>query len=628
MGLSALDYTVTAGSLLVVFAVAIVSTLYKNKATGAYGFFLAGRNMPWFICAASLFASNVGTEHFVGQAGGAASGGIAIGLYEWTAAYQLLMMGWIFAPVYLRCQLTTVPEFLEGRYNKYCRFVFVLITMMAYVTTKISASLYAGALVLEVVAGIKIWTAVPVVVLATAVYTMAGGLTAVMLTDSIQMVIFLVGGIFGSIKSLQLVGGIGGLFDIFRERDLDYMTHMIHAPDDRDYPWPGMFFGLSIASVWYWCIDQEMAQRVLSARNLDHAKICTTTAGFLKIIPVFITVFPGMVARALFELCKTDELAGKEERAFPEWCDSDLDTGNSGDKAYPWLVLRHFPSGLRGLMMASFLAAMMSSLSSVYNSASTVFTYDIYQRFWYPEGNAPQQRLINVGRITVGVLTVLTFLWLPMIAGSQMGLFLFLQNASMHMAGPIVAIFLMAIFWKRANGPGALAGFVSGAVVGLIRLVISVLSEDMCNQSKYIKETSEGIKQVFTASNFIQCIGFLYISIFLFVFTAVITAIVSLLTPPPRPEQLKGRMFEDWGFWKKICSCLGGQNSKEGNEYTALVAPQEDSPAAASDQEKQPILSNAPSKNGGEIHKYYKIAADISGVGVLIAITVLIVVFR
>lgn len=620
MGLSALDYAITAGSLLLVLGVAVYSTFNKSKGSGAIGFFLAGRNMPWFICAASLFASNIGTEHFVGLAGAGASGGIAVGLYEWTASYQLLMLGWIFAPVYLRCQLTTIPEFLEARYNKYCRFLFVMITMLAYITSKISASLYAGALVLEVVAGVTLWQAIPVIIIATALYTMAGGLTAVMLTDTIQMVIFLVGGFFGAVKSLQLVGGIDNLFDIFKSRDLDYMTHMIHGADDRDYPWPGMLIGLPIASVWYWCIDQEMAQRVLSARNLDHAQICTSTAGFLKIIPVFITVFPGVVARGLFELCKSDN-------TFPEWCDSDLDSGNNADKAYPWLVLRHFPSGLKGLMMASFLAAMMSSLSSVYNSASTVFTYDIYQRFWYPGGNAPQQRLVNVGRITVAVLTIFTFMWMPVIAGSQKGLFLVLQNATMHMAGPIVAIFLLAIFWRRANGAGALAGFASGAVVGLTRLVISMIYEDMCNQEKYIKETSEGIKQVFTAENFLPCIGFLYISIFLFVLTAAITAIVSLMTPPPTPEQLEGRMFEDWGFWKNLCGRMSDKDSQNNSEQsTSLLAPV--SLPLSSDQENQPILTKASGQNDGGISKCYKMVANISGVCVLITITVFIVVFR
>lgn len=620
MGFSVLDYVVTVGSLLLVFAVAIHSTISKKKGSGAYNFFLAGRNMPWYICAASLFASNIGTEHFVGLAGGAASGGIAIGLYEWTAAYELLMLGWIFAPVYLRCQLTTIPEFLEARYNKYCRFWFVMITMFAYITTKISSSLYAGALVLRVVTGISLWAAVPVVIMATALYTIAGGLTAVMLTDTIQMFIFLFGGIFGAIKSLQLVGGIGGLFDIFKSRDLDYMTHMVHAADDKDYPWPGMFIGLPIASVWYWCIDQEMAQRVLSARNLNHAQICTSAASFLKIIPVFITVLPGMVARALSELCKSDNTV------FPEWCDWDVNSGKNTDEAYPLLVVRQFPSGLKGLMMASFLAAMMSSLSSVYNSASTVFTYDIYQRFWYPEGDAPQQRLINVGRITVGVLTVLTFLWLPLVANSHEGLFLFLQNASMHVAGPIVSIFLLAIFWRRANGAGALAGFVTGTLIGVIRLTVSVASEGMCSQAKYISESSEGIKRVFTAGNFIPCTTFLYASIFLFVLTTIITVVVSLLTAPPAPEQLEGRMFEfSWGFWKK--------GANEGSAVDTLdegksVAAPDAADATAADQEGQPMLQKTPQENDAKAQKHYKLAADILGVCILIATTALIVAYR
>ncbi|CAD7696856.1 unnamed protein product [Ostreobium quekettii] len=283
------DWAITALSLVVVFGIGMYSTVKKRKGSVADNFFLAGRSMPWWIQAASLFASNIGTEHFVGQAGAAAAGGIAVGLYEWTAAYLLLLLGWFFAPVYLRCSLTTIPEFLEQRYNKWCRGLFVIITLVAYVLSKIGASLYAGAVVFEVVLGMGMWVSSPLIIVGTALYTVAGGLTAVMFTDTVQMFMFVIGGFIGTHTALKLVGGMTGLFSVLRDNGQEYMTHMLHNVHVNDFPWPGMLIGQPIASIWYWCIDQEMAQRVLSSENLEAAQLGTAAAGFMKIMPVFIT---------------------------------------------------------------------------------------------------------------------------------------------------------------------------------------------------------------------------------------------------------------------------------------------------------------------------------------------------
>ncbi|GMH41065.1 hypothetical protein BSKO_08975 [Bryopsis sp. KO-2023] len=543
--LSAGDYVIVAISLVVVFGIGLYSTLQKRKGTESVGFFLAGRSMPWWIVAASLFASNIGTEHFVGQAGAAAAGGIAVGLYEWTAGYLLLVLGWVFAPVYLKCQLTSIPEYLEGRYNKHCRFLFVVITMLAYILSKIGASLYAGAILVKVVTGLNLWASAPIIIVATALYTVSGGLTAVMLTDTVQMVIFVFGGLVGTLVSLKLVGGVSGLFSIFRKTDLDYMTHLIHPLNDRDFPWLGMLVGQPFSSLWYWCIDQEMAQRVLSAKNLDHAQIGAATAGFFKILPVFITVIPGMVARALFELCESDG-------SFPEWCADKtrpLSDDNAANEAYPLLVVRQFPVGVKGIMVASFLAAMMSSLSSVFNSASTVFTYDVYQRFWYPNGDAPPHKLVLVGRGTTVALTLVTFLWLPMIDNSSRGLYLVAQNAMTHLAPALVSIFLLALFWRRANGEGAFSGFVLGSLLGIMRWIFTLVTETECDA--LVKSGPQGQIQKLTASTWLACMNFNHFSMILLAFTTVVVIIVSLKTEPPSQSQLEGRMFGNLGSRKK-----------------------------------------------------------------------------
>lgn len=296
----------------------------------------------------------------------------------------------------------------------------MVLTMAAYVVTKIGATLYAGGVILEVLIGFNIWQSTPLIILATASYTIAGGLTAVMLTDTIQTFIFLFGGLFGLAYSLDLVNGLFPMFDKLSEEEigLERLTHSLRPLDDRDVPSLGMLIGIPIVSIWYWCVDQEMAQRILSAKSLAHARMGAAAAALCKAIPVFITVVPGIVARTLYELCLQD----RSDQTFPEWCGRNLDDAKEADKAYPLMVLHEFPNGVRGIMVASFLAAMMSSLSSVYNSASTIFTYDVYERF-FGKGESSPERLVFVGRVVTVALTSLTFLWLPVVQQSSRGLY-------------------------------------------------------------------------------------------------------------------------------------------------------------------------------------------------------------
>ncbi|CAD7705318.1 unnamed protein product [Ostreobium quekettii] len=570
--LSGLDLAITAASLLGVFAIAYYSTVRQKRAANdgsgrADGFFLAGRAMPWWIIAASLFASNIGTEHFVGQAGAGAQHGMAVGLYDWMAAYLILALGWVFAPVYLRCKLTTIPEFLEARFNKWCRGLFVMITLVAYVISKIGGSLFAGSIVLEVVAGLNLWQAAPLILVATAIYTLAGGLTAVMLTDTLQMCIFLFGGLIGSYYALNLVGGISGLFSTLgnvRGGSLSQLEHALRPPNDRLFPWPGMLLGIPVVSVWYWCVDQEMAQRVLSAANLEQAQMGTALAALMKSIPVFITVVPGMVARALFEACN-DPSAGK---VHEEWCDKRVDVEYGANRAYPNLVMLQFPSGVKGIMLASFLAAMMSSLSSVFNSASTIFTYDVYQRFFLPEGETPAHKLVFVGRATTVGLTVLSFMWLPVLQHSSDGLYVVIQKAMNHLAPPVSATFVLGLFWSRANGEGALAGLASGTLIGGVRLVFSLAARAEC--SDHVDE-NEG--QHLTSSDWLVCMNFNYFALVLFAFTTFVIVTVSFIFPPPRPNQIAGRMVQ-WG----CCNKHSGDPSDVGrnvryDRFTAAEAP-------------------------------------------------------
>ncbi|CAG9466768.1 unnamed protein product [Pedinophyceae sp. YPF-701] len=383
--LDEVDLFVIAVAMACIFAMAIWSAWRERKAEGHQGaqvsgdsaYFLAGRESTWWLTAASLFASNIGSEHFVGQAGTAAHAGMAVALYEWTAAYFLLLLGWLFAPIYLKLGLTTVPSFMELRFSRTCRLVMVTVTLLTYVMSKVGAGLYAGGVLLDVVAGMNLYAAAPAIILATGAYTLAGGLHAVLWTDLVQLFIFLSGGLAGAWLAVGRVGGVDGMFRSMAEAGRPDFRHLFRPANDRSLPGAGMVLGQTVGSIWYWCLDQEMAQRVLSSRSLPTARLGTAAAGLLKILPVLIITLPGIAARALFERCRMSD--GEE---FPEWCGTELDDEEGANRAYPLLVVKEFPSGLRGLMVASFLSAMMSSMAAVFNSASTVFTYDVYKALY------------------------------------------------------------------------------------------------------------------------------------------------------------------------------------------------------------------------------------------------------
>lgn len=483
MGLSFVDWTIAIGSVVAVFAVGLLSSRVQQRRINISPteFFLAGRRMPWWISAASIFASNIGTEHFIGQAGLAATTGMAVCLYEWSAVYALMALAWVFAPVYLRNRLRTIPEYLELRFDRKCRSWFVIVTLLSYALTKIGCSLFSGAVVLDVLLDLSLWTSAPIILILTAVYTAFGGLTAVMFTDTLQSMIFLLGGFVGAFLLLDRIGGYSELKEVLRDSELHWFLHNIHPNDDKDFPWLGMSLGLGVVAITYWCIDQEIVQRVLSSESLDHAQLGVMTAGALKLTPFLITVMPGMVARGIYEKCVRS--VGAE---FGEWCSEgaeDMSDSSDSNKAYPLLVLREFPTGVKGLMVAAFLSAMMSSLSSVFNSASTIFTYDIYLRTFHHDGDVSPQKVVLVGRITTVVLTVIAMFWVPVIQHSSdgmicdfikwlrldLGLYTVTQSAAAHVLPPVSAVFLVGLFWPRGNAKGALSGFIVGSIVGLVR---------------------------------------------------------------------------------------------------------------------------------------------------------------
>jgi SSS family solute:Na+ symporter len=498
--LATFDWVVIAVYFIVVFGVAIWATMQERASRGtSTDYFLAGRSAGWFLVGGSLFASNIGSEHLVGLAGTGAASGVAVAQFEILASLILLILGWVFVPFYLSSGVFTMPEFLERRYSESARWYLAAISIVAYVLTKISVTIAAGGIVFQALMGINFWTGALVVVVITGIYTIFGGLRAVLYTDLMQMFVLIGGAVAVTLVGLSAVGGWGAL----KETVGPEFMNMWKPVSDPAFPWTGIMFGAPILGVWYWCTDQFIVQRVLAAHNQDHARRGTIFAGYLKLLPLFIFVIPGVIAYALAK-------QGRLHLAAP-------------DQALPTLVGTLLPVGLRGLVVAGLLAALMSSLSSVFNSTSTLVTLDVYKKL---RPAASERRLVLVGQSTTAVLVGLGLLWIPLMRLISGQLYQYLQSVQAYISPPIAAVFLIGVLWQRVNATGAMAALLTGFVLGMGRLVMEI------NKSHL-----DGFPLTYASVNF------LHFAIILFVICSLVLVIVSLLTPPPAAEKVAGLTF-------------------------------------------------------------------------------------
>jgi len=503
--LALLDWAIIAVYFIAVFGVAF-GALARQRSTRetSADYFLAGRNVGWFVIGASLFASNIGSEHLVGLAGTGASSGVAVSHFEVLASLILILLGWVFVPFYLKSGVYTMPEFLERRYSAGARWYLATISVIGYVLTKISVTIFAGAIVFEAVMGLDFWTGAMIVVVATGVYTIFGGLRAVLYTDLLQMFVLVGGAVAVTVIGLVKLGGWGEMYSIAGGE----FFNLWKPATDPSFPWTGILFGAPILGVWYWCTDQFIVQRVLSAKNIDHARRGTIFGGYLKLLPLFIFVLPGVVAYCLAATGKLD-----------------LDTVHDADKALPTLINALLPIGLRGLVVAGLLAALMSSLSSVFNSCSTLVTWDIYKKL-HPE--ASERRLVWVGQISTLVLVGCGLAWIPLMKLVSGQLFTYIQSVQAYISPPIAAVFLLGLFIKRLNGKGAMAALLTGLVLGGARLIAEVKKADLGHDGLLFKYAD---------------MNFLHFAIFLFAICAAVLIVVSLLTAPMSDQQLAGLTY-------------------------------------------------------------------------------------
>ncbi len=515
--LNTLDWAVVALYFFVLLAVVVAVTRRKQDTTD---YFLAGRNVGFFAIGASIFASNIGSEHIVGLAGQGASTGLAMAHYE-LHAWIVVLLAWVFVPFYYGSKVFTMPEFLERRFGPRPRWILSLVSLAAYVLTKVSVTVYAGALVFSTLLPDTFgtpqnafWIGAIATVVLTGLYTVAGGLRAVLYTDSVQAIILLVGSFAITWFGLDRLGGWDELRAFTSQNVAQYA--LWRPLSDPDFPWLGILIASPIVGIWYWCTDQYIVQRTLAAKDMASARRGALFGAFLKVWPVMIFLIPGLIGAALH---------AKGLLGIPY----DSGGGLAGDQVFPTLVTTLLPEGLRGLVVAAMMAALMSSLSSLFNSTATLFTVDVYEKL---APGASEARLVTVGRVATVVVVILGLAWIPVMPMiSKGGLYQYLQSVQGYLAPPITAVFLLGLFNSRINNRGAVWGLGLGFVLGMLKLVIQALFGAGKIESPAILAA-------------IGDFNFLYFSGVLFLVSVVTIVVASRGAPPPDRDRIRGLTYD------------------------------------------------------------------------------------
>jgi len=543
MGLAAIDWIVIAAYFALIMGIAWWVILRNKDTTDDY--FLAGRNLGWWVVGASIFASNIGSEHLVGLAGSGCTDGVAMAHYE-LHAWCLLILGWVMVPFYMRSKVFTMPEFLERRFSPTARWVLSLISLVAYVLTKIAVGIFAGGIVFSVLLpNIKFmgldsfWIGSILVVVLTGLYTVLGGLRAVAYNDVIQTVILVIGSVLVTIFGLRALGGWDQLRQIAGSDMFNLWKPLIPkgiegtwAPVKEagkmawyfndNYPWIGMLFCAPIIGLWYWCTDQYIVQRALGAPNEREARRGSICAGFLKLLPVFVFIIPGMTC---FALAQSNKMPAIREALFD---DKGQIVREQCQQAFPLLVKTVLPAGVRGIVVAGLLAALMSSLAGCFNASSTLFTMDFYSKF---RPKSSQHHLVWIGRIATTIMVLIGLLWIPVIRGGK-GLYDYLQTVQGYLAPPIFVVFFLGVFMKRLNAKGCLAALIVGFAMGLLRLAIDT-------PVKLLGRSYAEGSFLWIMNN----IFFQYYSLLIFVVCIIVMIAVSYATESPSYEKIKGLTY-------------------------------------------------------------------------------------
>ena len=507
--LEGIDWVVLGLYFLALVAVAVWVLLQKNNNTEDY--FLAGRNVGWFVIGASIFASNIGSEHVVGLAGTGFESGTPMAHYE-LHAWIVLLLGWLFLPFYIRSGAFTMPEFLEKRFDSRSRWFLSLFSLVAYVLTKVSVTIYAGGIVVSELLAIPFWYGAIGIVIFTGIYTVIGGMKAVIYTETLQTVVLILGSVIITYLGLQEVGGWSELRATVTAVSPDHFN-MWRPMSDPQFPWTGLLIGGTIVGIWYWCTDQYIVQRTLAANNIKIGRRGAIFGAYLKLLPILIFLVPGIIAFAL-------------SIQNPEVFSVD-----KADRAFPMLVKTLLPVGLKGLVAGGLMAALMSSLASVFNSCSTIFTIDIYKKL-KPEKS--EASLLVTAKIATSFIVILGIIWIPImekIGGGVM--YQYLQNVQSYIAPPVTAVFLLGIIWKRVNSKAAITTLMSGFLLLALRLGSEIYFQPQIAKNEVVSHVLYDF----------AIINFSHMAIFMFVFSVILCVIISLLTTAPDYKTIVGLSF-------------------------------------------------------------------------------------
>ena len=531
--------------------IGIVLWVVSQKNDNSADYFLGGKDATWVAIGASIFASNIGSEHLIGLAGAGASSGMAMAHWE-IQGWMILILGWVFVPFYTRSMVYTMPEFLERRYNTQSRTILSVISLISYVLTKVAVTVYAGGLVFQQVFGIEelwgidfFWIAAIGLVLITAIYTIFGGMKSVLYTSVLQTPILLLGSLIILVLGLRALGSWDLMLE-YCDMKPNYegatgtMIHLMRSNSDPQYPWLGALIGSAVIGFWYWCTDQYIVQRVLSGKNEKESRRGTIFGAYLKLLPVFLFLIPGMIALALHQ-----KSLGAGATFLPLLPDG---TPNA-DAAFPTLVAKILPAGLKGLVVCGILAALMSSLASLFNSSAMLFTIDFWKRL---KPNTSEKSLVRIGQTATVVIVILGILWIPIMRSVGNVLYNYLQDVQSVLAPGIASAFLLGICWKRASAKGGMWGLLSGIIIGLTRLGAKVYYSNVTDAA------DSWFKAIFYDFNWLFLCGAML------VVCCLVVILVSLVTEAPDEKKIQGLVFgtstpeqiaatrASWNYWDII----------------------------------------------------------------------------
>ncbi|XP_041463706.1 sodium/glucose cotransporter 4-like [Lytechinus variegatus] len=544
------------------------------------GYFLAGRQMPWYLVGLSLVVTNIGSSTFIGVSGTASISGYGVVIYEFQALNCLLLLGFIFVPVYFASEVSTVPEYLKLRFGGDRLQIFIsIINLIMAIVIMLSGEMYAGSLVIQQSLGWDIYTSIIVLLLLTAVYTVAGGLKAVIYTDAIQAVVMTIGAfilmgiafseIGWSMETLRLryMSAIPNTTQIYGNTTCGMPTeetwHIFRDAKTSDLPWPGSIFGTLILGCYFWCTNQVIVQRTLAARNVTHSKAACIMTGYFKILPMFLMVIPGMISRTMWP----DEIACVEPEVCEKACGNPAGCSNI---AYPRLVVELMPTGLRGLMLATMLAAMISSLTSIFNAASSMFVIDV----WYKiRPRSTELELVIVGKLATIVLVAVGVLWIPVIQAYGSGeLFVYMQAILSYLTPAVFSVFSAAVAWHRINETGAFWGLVCGFMVGLTRFVLDfVYGVPSCGQPD-------------SRPDIVRDFHFLHFAAFLYGFSLILVVVISLFTEPIHPQKLVRLTF--WTRFSNLPRMAMSEEKAEEQKKNDAIRAEKQKEAAIRAQQR------------------------------------------